>query len=176
MIREEEIFKIGKLAKTHGLKGEISFRFDSDVFDQVDCPYLILKIDGIFVPFFIEEYRFKGSETALMTFEDIDNDEKASKLQGLEVYFPRKYYIEADEDEELDYSWDYFVGMTAIDKKAGLLGTIVEVDTKTINTLFRIENESGEEYIIPAAEEFMLSIDAEKKELQLELPEGLIED
>lgn len=175
MIKQEDVFKIGKLAKTHGLKGEIAFRFDSGIFDQVDCPYLILKIDNILVPFFITEYRFKGSETALMTFDGIEDEEKASRLQGLEVYFPRKYHIEAEEeDQELDYSWDYFIGMTAIDKHAGLLGTIVEVDTQTINTLFRIESESGEEHIVPAVEEFILAIDNEKKELQLNLPEGLI--
>lgn len=175
MIKEDEIFKIGKLAKTHGLKGEISFRFDSDIFDQVDCPYLVLKIDGIFVPFFIEEYRFKGSETALIIFEGIESEEKATELQGLEVYFPRKYYEEASEEEELDYSWDYFIGMTATDESFGILGTIIEVDTQTINTLFRIENEEGEEYIIPAVEDFILNINPEKKELVLKLPEGLID-
>lgn len=175
MIKQEEVFKIGKLAKTHGLKGEIAFRFDSDIFDQVECPYLVLKIDEILVPFFIEEYRFKGSETALLTFENIDSEEKASKLQGLEVYFPRKYYTEAEEKQELDYSWEYFIGFVAIDNNAGVLGTIVEIDTQTINTLFRIEAEDGEEYIIPAVEEFILGIDNDKKELMLELPEGLIE-
>lgn len=175
MIKEEEIFKIGKLAKTHGLKGEIAFRFDSDVFDQVDCPYLVLKVDGIFVPFFIEEYRFKGSETALMTFEGIDSEYKASKLQGLEVFFSREYYVEASESQDLDHSWDYFVGMTAIDDNVGTLGKIVEVDTQTINTLFRIETEDGEEYIVPAVEDFILNIDPEKKELVLKLPEGLLE-
>lgn len=175
MIKQEDVFKIGKLAKTHGLKGEISFRFDSDIFDQVDCPYLILKVDNILVPFFIKEYRFKGSETALMIFEGIESEEKASKLQGLEVYFPRQYHIEASEDQDLDYSWDYFIGMTAIDQQAGILGTIVEVDTQTMNTLFRIESDNGEEHIIPAVEEFILNIDDLKKEIELNLPEGLIE-
>ena len=32
MIREEEVYQIGKLGKTHGVKGEISFLFDDDVF------------------------------------------------------------------------------------------------------------------------------------------------
>ncbi len=88
MIKDNEVFKIGKLIKPHGIKGEISFAFENDVFDRVDCPYLVCRVDGIFVPFFIEEYRFKGSETALITFEDVDNEEKARRLSGLEVYFP----------------------------------------------------------------------------------------
>ena len=88
MIREEEVYQIGKLGKTHGVKGEISFLFDDDVFDRVDTDYLILKIDGIFVPFFIEEYRFKSDSNAIVKFEDIDTQERARELTGCEVFFP----------------------------------------------------------------------------------------
>ena len=55
MIRREEVYKIGRLGKTHGVRGEISFLLDDDVFDRTDADYLILDIDGILVPFFIEE-------------------------------------------------------------------------------------------------------------------------
>ena len=57
MIRQEEVFKIGKIGKPHGVKGEVAFRFSDDVFDRVDADYLILEVDGILVPFLIEEYR-----------------------------------------------------------------------------------------------------------------------
>lgn len=65
MIRQEEVFKIGKIGKPHGVKGEVSLMFEDDVFDRVDADYLVLLIDGILVPFFFEEYRFKSGETAL---------------------------------------------------------------------------------------------------------------
>ena len=55
MIKREEVYQIGKLGKTHGIRGEVSFLFDDDVFDRVDADYLILDIDGILVPFFFEE-------------------------------------------------------------------------------------------------------------------------
>ena len=41
MIRQEEVFKIGKIGKPHGVKGEVAFRFSDDVFDRVDADYLI---------------------------------------------------------------------------------------------------------------------------------------
>ena len=72
MIREEEVYRIGRLGKTHGVRGEISFLFDDDVFDRVDADYLILKVDGILVPFFIEEYRFKSDANAIMKLEGVD--------------------------------------------------------------------------------------------------------
>lgn len=172
MIKENEVFKIGKLIKPHGIKGEISFAFENDIFDRVDCPYLICSINGILVPFFIEEYRFKGSETALVTFEGIDSEEKAQRFAGLDVYFPRKYY-ENPSEEELEYSWNFFIGFTAIDKIAGRLGTIEEIDEKTINTLFLIRDKE-DELIIPATEDFIEKIDAKNKIIYLTLPEGLV--
>lgn len=174
MIEESEVFKIGKLTKTHGIKGGITFNFDNDIFDQVDCPYLILKIDKIFVPFFVTEYRFKGSETALLSFEDIDSEEKAAKLQGLEVWFPRKYH-EEDKSGDLDFSWDYFIGFNIHDKHAGNLGEVVAVDTQTINTLFMVKKQEEKELIIPATEDFIINIDQEKKIIHFDLPEGLLE-
>ena len=59
MIRKEEVYKIGRLGKSHGVKGEVSLQFTDDVFDRVEAEYLILDIDGILVPFFMEEYRFR---------------------------------------------------------------------------------------------------------------------
>ena len=80
MIRPEEVFLIGKLGRPHGVKGEITFMFTDDVFDRADAEYLLLELDGILVPFFMEEYRFKSDETALMKFCDIDTLEQARRL------------------------------------------------------------------------------------------------
>ena len=74
MITREELIRIGRFNKPHGVKGELSFTFTDDVFDRTECPYIVCEIDGIFVPFFIEEYRFKSDTTALIKLEDVDNE------------------------------------------------------------------------------------------------------
>ena len=51
MIKEQDIYKIGVIGKAHGVKGELSIQIDDDIFDRVDAEYLVLKLDGIFVPF-----------------------------------------------------------------------------------------------------------------------------
>lgn len=174
MIRETEVLKIGKLIKPHGVKGEISFLFENDIFDKADCPYLVCLIDNIFVPFFIEEYRFKGKDTALVKFEDIDSEEKARRLSGVEVFYPKKYFTEFS-DDEIDYSWSYFLGFKVVDSVFGKVGEIVAVDESTMNVLFCLEKPSGEELIIPAAEDFIDRVDDENETLYLTLPDGLIE-
>lgn len=172
MIRTEDVFKIGKFIKPHGIKGEISFSFDNDIFDKVDCPYLICLMDGILVPFFVKSYRFKGADTALITLEDTSSDTEAKRFSGIEVYFPRKYFNEA---QEAEYSIDFFLGFEVIDQKIGAIGIISSVDESTINTLFLINNDEGNEIIIPASEDFIINIDTDNKILYTSLPDGLIE-
>ena len=89
MIKEQDVYKIGRVGKTHGVNGELQVQVSDDVFDRVDSEYLILRIDGIFVPFFMEEYRFKSDEIALVKFCDIVSSEKARELTGCDVFFER---------------------------------------------------------------------------------------
>ena len=168
MIRREEVYKIGRLGKVHGIKGEISFLFDDDVFDRVDADYLVLDIDGILVPFFIEEYRFKTDSNALMKFEGIDTQERARELTGCDVYFPRAL---AENDEE-NLSWAEMIGYSLMDAQTGQnIGNIAAVDDTTINILFELEDGR----LIPASEELITNINIQKHQIEINLPEGLLE-
>ena len=171
MIKKEEVYKIGLFNKPHGIHGELQFTFTDDIFDRVDCDYLICLLDGIFVPFFIEEYRFRSDSTALVKLEGIDTAERARMFTNVEVYFPVKH---AEEAEDGELSWNFFVGFRMEDIRHGELGEVVEVDTTTVNTLFVVEQEDGEELLIPAQEEFIVEINQEKKLITVELPEGLL--
>lgn len=172
MIRKSEVFKIGVFNKPHGVKGELSFTFVDDIFDRVDCEYFICLLDGILVPFFIEEYRFRSDTTALVKLERVDTAEEARKFTNVEVYFPLKYVQEDDSDEIP--TWNYFVGFKVKDINYGELGEIVAVDDSTMNVLFAIERESGEEFLLPAHEEFIVKLEKKKRLLTVEIPEGLL--
>ena len=172
MIRREEVYKIGKLGKPHGVKGEISFMFNDDVFDRVDADYLILDVDGILVPFFMEEYRFRSDESALMKFEDIDTQDKARDLTGDEVYFPRSLSDGGDEN----VSWAEIFGFEVVDKNTNkTIGIIKSVDDSTINTLFEVETNDGKEVLIPANEDLIHEADMENRRIKMFIPEGLLD-
>jgi len=172
MIRREEVYKIGKLGKPHGVKGEISFMFDDDVFDRVDADYLILDVDGILVPFFIEEYRFRSDESALMKFEDIDTQDKARDLTGDEIYFPRSLSDGGDEN----VSWAEIFGFEVVDKNTNkTIGIIKSVDDSTINTLFEVETNDGKDVLVPANEDLIHEADMENRRIKMFIPEGLLD-
>lgn len=89
MIKREDVYKIGVFNKPHGIHGELSFTFTDDIFDRVEAEYLICLLDGIFVPFFLEEYRFRSDSTALVKLEGVDTAERARMFTNVEVYFPQ---------------------------------------------------------------------------------------
>ena len=168
MIKEEDVYKIGRLGKTHGVRGEISFLFDDDVFDRVDADYLILKVDGIFVPFFIEEYRFRSDANAILKFEDIDTQERARELTGCEVYFPREL---ADSDDD-SISWAAIVSFDIIDAATGQpVGRIASIDDSTLNILFELENGK----LIPASEELITDVNKDNRTITIDLPQGILD-
>ena len=168
MIKQEEVYKIGRLGKSHGVRGEISFLFDDDVFDRVDADYLILDIDGILVPFFIEEYRFRSDATALMKFEGIASQERARELTGCDVYFPRNLAV-GDDDS---ISWSAIVGFNIIDASTNKsIGRISSIDDSTLNILFCLEDG----HLIPASEDLITQIDQQARTITMHLPAGLLD-
>lgn len=167
MIKEDEIYKIGRIGKPHGISGEVTLRFSDDVFDRVDADYLVLMVDGILVPFFIEEYRFRSDEVALVKFEDIDTKDRASELTGCDVFFPRHL---ADAGDDV-LTWSQIVGYDIVDVLSDkTIGRIEAVDETTINTLLELSDGT----LIPAADEFIEDIDHEERKLMMRLPEGLV--
>lgn len=164
----EDLYKIGKIGKPHGVKGEVSFHFSDDVFDRTEAEYLMLCIDGLMVPFFMEEYRFRSDETALVKFCDIDTQERASELTGYEVFFPRDV---ADDDDD-NLSWAEIIGYSLIDSATSKnVGKIASVDDSTINILFELEDGT----LIPASIELITNVDKKHKEIEIELPDGILD-
>ncbi len=169
MIRRDDVYRIGRLGKAHGIKGEVTLQVDDDVFDRTDSDHLILEIDGIMVPFFMEEYRFKTDNTALVKFEGVDTQQRARELTGTEVYFERSA-AENSDDGELTYA--QLVGYSVVNDADGQpVGEIEYVDEQTINIMFGLTDGR----LIPASEELIADIDTARREIKMIIPEGILD-
>jgi 16S rRNA processing protein RimM len=171
MIRKSEVYPIGRLIKPHGIHGEVGFAFTSDVFDQNPSPYWIFEMDGILIPFFVETCRFKSNDIALVKFEGIDSDAAIRAFSGKEVYYPISHRIDEETDPD---DWNFYLGFQVYDEAKGYLGEVTEVDDSTLNILFSIRN-GEQELLMPVAEEYLLDVNVEKRELRVSLPEGLFD-
>ena len=173
MIKRDDVYRIGTIGKSHGVKGEVSFSFDDDVFDRVDADYIVLDIDGILVPFFIEEYRFRGNETAIVKFEDVDIQDGAPALTGSEVFFPRSL---ADSSQTGEMSLPELVGYTVVDASDGNdIGTLCGIDDTTVNMLFVISASDGREILVPVNPDWIEEVDSGRRRIVMMMPPGLLE-
>ena len=172
MIKEEEVYLIGQISKPHGIHGELLMNFTDDSFDQEDCDLIILRRDGILVPFFYSALRYRSDSSCLITLDGIDTEEKARAIAGSDVYLPLSYKLLPEDEEDMTYQ--DFVGFTAEDERAGMLGEVTFVDESTMNTLMVIER-NGRELMVPLHEEFVREIDLDSRTIFLNLPSGLLD-
>ena len=177
MIKEDEITSVGKLLKTHALKGEMNLMLDIDPGYLEDGNPAVLDIDGIFVPFYAESVRTKGSFSYLVKFEGIDSEIEAKKLVNKTVYALRerlKEFMLENFDEEYAL-YDDLIGWTIVDDEAGVIGKVAEIDTNTENELFIVETPEGNTIYIPLTEDFIEKMDEDSKTIYMNLPEGLLD-
>ncbi|HRG39170.1 MAG TPA: 16S rRNA processing protein RimM, partial [Bacteroidia bacterium] len=65
-------------------------------------------------------------------------------------------------------------GYTVHDKNHGDIGTVQEVMDFPQQAIFKIKKDAFE-ILVPARDEFIIRIDRDKKHLEIEAPEGLID-
>jgi 16S rRNA processing protein RimM len=169
MILLSELYPIGRVQKTHGIKGELSIILTSE-FDTLDFNYFVFEMDGILVPFFIQEWRFKTAETALVRFERVNDDLAGKEFVGKTIYISKDLMPHPDETE-IDIQ--FYTGYKLIDETLGEIGEIQTVDDTTDNLLFEVLYR-GQEVLIPAVDEWIVEIDDTLRVMRVNLPPGLL--
>ncbi len=170
MILQEDIVAVGRLLKPHGIKGEITLLYNQSSYSEIESQFFIVEMDGLFVPFFVEEKRIATDTSSRIKFEDVNDEISVSKFSNKTVYLPKNVI---KEEKEVN-GWEILISYTAIDKELGELGEIIDIDTSTINNLFVIAAKDDEEILIPVAEEFIEGIDEKERIILFNLPAGLI--
>ena len=148
------------------------------MWDRVEADYLFLRLDGLFVPFFLEEWRFRSDSVALLKFEDIDTADAAVRIVGADVFFPKA--LTPDDISEEELTWQHFTGFQVWQQSRTsqeeplLLGNVTSVLDQTANLLLVVESPEGKEYLIPAHEDFVLGADHRQRRLLVDIPDELL--
>ena len=135
----------------------------NDYWDSSDPDFLFVQLDQLYVPFRVLDWRGKGADTLIFSLRGVETEPEAARLSGAEVFMRRE---DMSDDQAHSVAWRDLIGYTVIDREAGRLGTVSEVNEQTINTLLTLDDGR----LMPIHEDFILDIDTEKKELQVDLP------
>lgn len=173
MIRREDIIEIGQFAKPHRINGELTATIDYDGLDVTQLKCIFCDMDGIPVPFFVENERPKGS-SVLLTLEGI-SDERHAAMLSLKPIFALRDELDIEDDDTAD-GWyaEALIGYTVTEADS-TIGKITGIDTSTINYLFLVERPDGTEVRIPVADEFIIAIDEKNRTIEMDLPAGLLD-
>lgn len=177
MISNDSVYPIGYVCKTHGIRGELNVRLDTE-YNPEDFRFLVFDIENILVPFVISQARGNGHDSRLVSLEGVDTVEEAAAFVGKTVYVLRSELMEhpdydAEEDEEGIYLSD-LVGYSITDEHNNRIGTVTGYNDDTENYLLEVSLTEGKSVYIPFVEEWIVSLDNENKTLSLDLPNGLI--
>ena len=107
-----------------------------------------------------------------MKFEEIETEADAEALLRHKVYLPLAVLPKLSGNK---FYYHEVIGFQVEDVHYGVVGEIVGINDSTSQALFEIENENGNEILIPMADEFIEKIDRTHKKIIVKTPEGLID-
>ena len=166
-----EYFKIGKLAGTFGVKGELVLQHKlgkKTALKGLNAIFLEERKES-FIPWFVQHTKIKNEDEIYLKLEGIESREQAFRLLQKEVWLPesdfKKFSSRSSPINLLGYE------VLEEDKS---LGKILEIIEQPHQLLCRIDL-AGKEAFIPLHDETIIKIDRKKQQVIVELPPGLLE-
>jgi len=178
-MKQLDLKQIGSFVKTHGVHGQLTLSLADNInFDLIDKGIIeketvFVDMDGIPVPFFIEEngVRILNQSTILLKFEDID-DKKASSFRGRHVYLEISRFKDQDFDDYVKI--DDLIGYSVFNSGKNYLGKFIELIKLKGNPLMKVDM-NGKELLIPVVSDFIKEIDDSNLAIHMQLPDGYID-
>ncbi len=158
-----QFVEAGEIVTTHGIRGEVK------VMCWLDDPEMLTEFDRCRIDgkeYAMEQVRVQKT-CNLVKLQGIDTMEAAQAMRGKKVELYRE-----DIDDEVIFAAE-LIGMEVF-CEGSHIGRIKEVLDYPGNSVYVVKGEH--EYMIPAVNQFILSTDMEKNEMQVKLIEGMRSD
>jgi 16S rRNA processing protein RimM len=162
---------IRKLVATFGVKGEVVLQHHlgkKTSLKGLETIFIEDKQDEM-LPYFLESTRIKNDDELFLKIEGIDTKEAAFKLMQKQLWL-----VQEDFDKHAAKSAPIALLGFHIINEGEDLGEILEVIEQPHQVLCRIDL-SGKEALIPVHEGSLQKIDKKKRQVHVELPEGLLD-
>jgi 16S rRNA processing protein RimM len=166
-----QYFKIGKLAASHGLKGDLVLQHSLGKKTSLKGLELIFLEQGKdnFMPYFISNTSIKSDKEIFVKLEGIDSKETARKLTPKEVWLTE----EAFKKFAAKTSPIAMLGFDLVNDGENL-GEILEVIEQPHQVLCSILLD-GKEALIPIHQGSLEKIDQKNRQVFVTLPDGLLD-
>ncbi|MCI9136992.1 MAG: 16S rRNA processing protein RimM [Lachnospiraceae bacterium] len=180
----EELFQVGVISTTHGIRGEVK------VFPTTDDSRRFKKLKKVFldtgrekIQLEIEQVKF-SKNMVILKFRDIDNINEVEKYKGKSLLVTREQAVKCEKDE---YFIADLIGIKVVTEEEKVLGEVKDVLQTGANDVYVIQvaedspyisqvPDKSRELLLPAIRDCILAIDIRQQKMKVHLMPGLLEE
>ncbi len=168
----EDIFRIGVITSTHGLRGEVK------VFPTTDDVERFKKLKKCFIrtkdkDIEVEKNTCKFFKNmVILSFKEFNNINDIEKYKGCDLYVTRENAVPLKEDE---FYISDIIGAEVYEENGEKLGVLSDVLKTGANDVFVVKLPDKKEVLIPVIKEFVPEMDVEHKKVTVKLMKGMLD-
>lgn len=172
---EMDFLSVGKVANTHGVRGELK------IFPFTDFPevrfakgkelLLISPENGKALKVKIVSAR-EQKTVYIVKLEGYENINEVEKYKGWEVKVPKEEAVEAEDNA---YYFHEIIGCAVLSEDGEELGTVTDILTPGANDVWVVKRKGGKELLIPFIESVVKEVNIADKTVRIEVMEGLLD-
>lgn len=168
----EDIFRIGVITSTHGLRGEVK------VFPTTDDVNRFKKLKKCFIrtdkgDIEVEKNTCKFFKNmVILSFKEFNSINDIEKYKGCDLYVTRENAVPLKEDE---FYISDIIGAMVYVENGEKLGELSDVLKTGANDVFVVKLPDKKEVLIPVIKEFVPEMDIEAKRITVRLMKGMLD-
>lgn len=173
MTNTDNLFKVGTIVNTHGIRGEVKIMAITDFPENRFKKGVELQIEtkqGL-VPMTVQSSRLHKNMW-LVLFEGITN------INEIEKYKTDDIYVASDERQELEddeYYYDEIIDSRVVNLTGNVIGIVSEIMTTGANDVWVVKREGQPDALIPMIDDVVKSVDVDNKLITIDALEGLLD-
>ena len=165
----EDVFQVGVISTTHGIAGEVK------VFPTTDDMNRFKKLKEVILDtgketqlLHIQQVRF-FKNMVIVKFKEFRSINDVERLRGKSLYVTRENAVKLQKDE---YFIADMIGIQVVSDEGEDLGILQDVMQTGANDVY-VVGKDGEELLIPAIKDCILSVNVEEGKMEVHLLPGL---
>ena len=170
-----DYFRIGVIASTHALKGELKVMpttYDPSRFDAM-TEVIVTRDGGSATTTYSVERVWHNKGVVILKLAGVDDIDAAAKLKGREIIVSREDALPLEEGE---YYHSDLLGLKVVTDEGEELGNITDIYQTGANDVYSVmkeDEEGGKPILIPSIKQCILDVDISRKIMTVHLLKGL---
>ncbi|KAF1297560.1 ribosome maturation factor RimM [Enterococcus sp. JM4C] len=170
-----EYLNVGKIVNTQGIKGEVRVISQTDFPDErykVGATLLLFQDKKAPIKLIVKSHR-KHKNFNILSFEGHPNINDVEKYRDGILKVSKDDLVDLNDGE---FYYHQIIGLTVVDETGEELGKIKEILSPGANDVWVVQRPKKKDALIPYIDSVVKQIDLESGVVQVEIPEGLLDD